>query len=144
MWIRFENIDNFYQAKEQKAKNAKRPKFRDFTNINGKKAKRKKEAINKHVTLRYIMDTLWTHYEILWFWKYTITKISNWKFCISDYFVFQTVQTVSVRKVLFGGKFRKILFQYFSGLAETESFAKLIILPSKLYSRANYPWTNHF
>ena len=46
------------QAKERKAKDAKRPKFRDFTNINGKKAKRKKAAINKHVTLKYIMDTL--------------------------------------------------------------------------------------
>ena len=55
---RFENVDNPYQAKEQKAKDAKRPKFRDFTNINGKKAKRKREAINKHVTLKYIMDTL--------------------------------------------------------------------------------------
>ena len=53
----FENIE-IAQAKERKAKDAKRPKFRDFTNINGKKAKRKKEAINKHVTLKYIMDTL--------------------------------------------------------------------------------------
>ena len=55
---RFENVDNPYQAKEQQAKDAKRPKFRDFTNINGMKEKRKREAINKHVTLKYIMDTL--------------------------------------------------------------------------------------
>ena len=53
----FENIV-VAQAKERKAKDAKRPKFRDFTNINGKKVKRKREAINKHVTLKYIMETL--------------------------------------------------------------------------------------
>ena len=55
----FRNTDNVcFEAKERKEKDAKRPKFRDFTNINGKKVKRKKEPINRHVTLKYIMDIL--------------------------------------------------------------------------------------
>ena len=75
LWIAFlatiykgigQRIKNrIHQAKRQKEKDAKRPKFRDFTNINGKKVKRKQVEVVKHVTLRYIMDTLW----IVEMWK---------------------------------------------------------------------------
>ena len=68
-------------------------------------------------------------------WNPMILKIHNhkdiklkilhlWLFCLSN--------CTNCQESFVWRKFRKILFQYFSGLAETESFAKLIILHSKL------------